>query len=76
MHREHPRDQPLQAGTIQGTRPATNELKSYHHSMWWYGVWLSMLDDAREKVTRCEFASRSSPRRPPARHSLPPFPPR
>ena len=46
MHREHPRDQPLQAGTIQGTRPATNELKSYHHSMWWYDVGRSMLADA------------------------------
>ena len=75
MHTEHPRDQPLGAGTIQGTRPATmNKPKSTHHSMWWYGVWLSMLDDALQIIIPCLPASRCAARAQPARRRPPPFP--
>ena len=55
MHTEHPRDQPLGTGTIAGTRAATNEPKSTHHSMWWCGVgrsmrWTMCVEDSRLKA--------------------------
>ena len=71
MHTEHPRDQPLGAGTIAGTRAATNEPKSTHHSMWWYGVWLSMLDDALQIIIPYLPASRCAARAQPARRRPP-----
>ena len=79
MHREHPRDQPLWAGTIQGTRPATNEPKRYTPQhvvlvVWFGALGLSMLDGALQilipylPASRC--AARAQPARRPPPHSL------